>query len=173
MDLTFRLAEPPDYERIIAIYNQAVPLRLSTADLVAVTLAQRASWFAERQGRYPLVVAEQTGEIYGWGALGTFYSGRAGYFECAEVSVYVALDLQGRGVGPALLRYLMDLARTHQFRRLVALVFAHNLASLKMCHRLGFERWGYLPGVANMDGMIRDVEILGYFLDTVSDSEPA
>jgi len=165
MDLTFRNAEPQDYERIIAIYNQAIPNRQSTADLAPITVADRTDWFAQHGDRYPLVVVETADGIGGWGSLSTFYSARAGYRECAEVSVYVATDMRSQGMGRSLLQFLIDFAKDHGFRRLVAVVFAHNEPSLAMCQRLGFIRWGFLPGVCNMEGVIRDVEILGLNLD--------
>ncbi len=165
--ITIRLATPADWPAIIAIYNQAVPSRQATAELEPVTVESRRIWFEKHQDRYPIYVAEkEPGQILGWGSLSEFYSGRGGYFETAEVSVYIDLHSQSQGIGRALLEHLIRSAPTLGFRRLVALIFAHNPASLKMCARLGFTQWGYLPGVANMDGVIRDLEILGLVLTT-------
>ncbi len=165
MTHTIRLAMPPDHARIIEIYNQAIPGHQATAELTPVTVEQRQSWFEQHQGRYPLFVIEVEAQISAWGSLSHFYSGRGAYFETAEVSVYVANDYQGKSIGRIMLEYLINQATNLGFRRLVALVFAHNPPSLAMCHRCGFIRWGYLPGVANMSGVLRDVEILGLCLD--------
>ena len=45
--------------------------------------------------------------------------------------------------------------------RLIGFVFGHNLPSLQLFAKFGFARWGELPGVARLDGVERDVIILG------------
>ena len=40
-------------------------------------------------------------------------------------------------------------------------IFGHNEPSLNLFYRLGFVKWGHLPEVANMDGLMRDLLILG------------
>jgi phosphinothricin acetyltransferase len=42
----------------------------------------------------------------------------------------------------------------------------HNAASLQLFERLGFERWGALPRVARLDGVARDIVIVGRHLPT-------
>jgi predicted O-methyltransferase YrrM len=44
---------------------------------------------------------------------------------------------------------------------LVGLIFGHNEPSLKLFQRLGFERWGFLPGVAQLDRVERDLVVMG------------
>jgi predicted O-methyltransferase YrrM len=44
---------------------------------------------------------------------------------------------------------------------LVGLIFAHNEPSLKLFQRFGFERWAFLPGVAQLDGVERDLVVMG------------
>ena len=46
-------------------------------------------------------------------------------------------------------------------RRLLAFIFAHNDPSLALFERAGFERWGLLPEVAELDGRLIDSAILG------------
>lgn len=43
----------------------------------------------------------------------------------------------------------------------IALVFAHNQPSLGLFRKLGFEQWGYMPKVCDMQGFIADVVMLG------------
>jgi phosphinothricin acetyltransferase len=47
------------------------------------------------------------------------------------------------------------------FTNLVGLIFGHNIASLRLFQQFGFERWGLLPGVTRLDGIKRDVVIVG------------
>ncbi len=44
---------------------------------------------------------------------------------------------------------------------IVGLIFAHNEPSLKLFERFGFKRWGLLPGVARLDGVERDLVVVG------------
>ena len=47
----------------------------------------------------------------------------------------------------------------------LAFVFGHNVPSLALFERAGFVRWGQLPRVAELDGIERDVVILGRRVD--------
>jgi hypothetical protein len=44
---------------------------------------------------------------------------------------------------------------------LVGFIFGHNEPSLKLFQRLGFERWGFFPGVAQLDGVERGLVVMG------------
>jgi phosphinothricin acetyltransferase len=43
----------------------------------------------------------------------------------------------------------------------LAFVFVHNMPSVTLFEAHGFGRWGLLPKVCEMDGLERDVLILG------------
>jgi phosphinothricin acetyltransferase len=44
---------------------------------------------------------------------------------------------------------------------LLGFIFGHNEPSLKLFERFGFEKWGHLPSVAELDGIERDLVIVG------------
>jgi phosphinothricin acetyltransferase len=44
---------------------------------------------------------------------------------------------------------------------LLGFIFGHNAPSLALFERLGFSRWGFLPKVATLDGVERDLVIVG------------
>ncbi|EGF31593.1 putative phosphinothricin N-acetyltransferase [Oxalobacteraceae bacterium IMCC9480] len=44
---------------------------------------------------------------------------------------------------------------------LLGFIFGHNVASLALFDRFGFARWAEMPGVATLDGIERDLIILG------------
>ena len=46
-------------------------------------------------------------------------------------------------------------------RTLLAFVFGHNAPSITLFERCGFMSWGLLPRVAEIDGVERDLAILG------------
>jgi phosphinothricin acetyltransferase len=159
--VALRDAHETDLARIVAIYNEAVPGRQATADTEPVSVASRLPWFAEHSPtRRPLWVAEREEAIVGWLSFQSFY-GRPAYAATAEVSVYVSSTAQRGGVGRLLLTRAIERAPNLGLATLVAFVFGHNEPSLALFERHGFERWGRLPQVARLDGVERDLVILG------------
>ena len=57
----------------------------------------------------------------------------------AEFAVVVRSDLQGKGLGGALMRQLIRYASSANFTELHGSVSADNTAMLHMCRKLGFE----------------------------------
>lgn len=172
-NLRIRLAVIDDLPRIVEIYNQSIAGKQATADLQPVSVADRQAWFDAHTGNRPLVVAQtrsQTssqnslGEIVGWGSLSDLYA-RPAYHISTEISIYVAAEAKGRGVGKALVNYLIQVAPSCGVQQVVALIFAHNTPSLAMFDRLGFEPWGKFKQVCDMNGFMADVVILGKSVD--------
>jgi phosphinothricin acetyltransferase len=77
------------------------------------------------------------------------------------VSVYVSATVQRSGVGRQLLARAIERAPGLGLATLVAFVFGHNEPSLRLFEGVGFTRWGNLPRVAQLDGVERDLVILG------------
>jgi L-amino acid N-acyltransferase YncA len=158
-----RHAEIRDLPQIVAIYNAAIPGRAATADLEPVTVEARTPWFREFDpARRPLWVHCDVsgGPATGWFSVRSFY-GRPAYHATAETAVYTAPGHQRRGIGRALVRHALAAAPTLGLRTLLAFVFGHNAASLALFRGAGFYDWGQLPQVAELDGVERDVVILG------------
>lgn len=159
--MTIRDAVVGDLPSIVAIYNAAIPGRLATADTTEITVESRRGWFDEHQPRHrPLWVVEEGGALVGWLSFQSFY-GRPAYRATAEVSVYVAPERQGRGIGRVLLERAVAEAPRLGLRTLVGFIFGHNAPSLRLFEGLGFERWALLPRVAELDGVERDLVIVG------------
>lgn len=156
-----RDARPADLARIVEIYNASIPGRLATADTTPITVESRRAWLQEHEpSRRPLWVLEQSGQIVAWISLRSFY-GRPAYGKTAEVSLYIAPGHQSRGLGTQLLRRMIERCPSLGVENLVGFVFAHNEPSMAMNRKLGFEIWGHLPGVAELDGVSRDLLIVG------------
>jgi len=105
-------------------------------------------WRSWDRGHRPSLrlVAEDGGEVIGWAALtGVPDTG-------AEVNVYVAPAEQGRGVGGALLRALVEAADAEGLSVIRASVFRRNEASIRLHARQGFRPVGVTepePGLAD------------------------
>lgn len=189
---TVQLAGINDLPEILSIYNQSIDGKQATANLVAVTTDERAAWFAEHLNSMTrpiyvvkvvkaIVSTEQTVEsinsqnkdynestIVAWGSFSDLYA-RTAYHISSEISVYLHHDYHGRGLGSLLTRWMLIQAPSLGIRNVVALVFAHNKPSLGLFRKLGFEQWGYMPQVCDMDGFIADVVMLG--LSVIGDTK--
>ena len=161
MSWTHRQATREDLPSIVEIYNATIRSRLVTADLDLVSIESRIDWFEQhRPGFRPLWVAERDERIAGWLSFSTFY-GRPAYNKTSELSVYVGESFRYRGLGSYFLAQAITHAPSIGIDRLLGFVFGHNQPSLKLFGKFGFERWGELPGVTLLDGVERDVIILG------------
>jgi L-amino acid N-acyltransferase YncA len=150
-----------DLPAIVAIYNASVPGRLATADTEPVSLDSRHGWFRDRVwDRHPIWVSEQQGRVAGWLSFGKFY-GRSAYGATSEVSIYVDPSAQRQGIARALLHQAVARAPALGLATLLGFVFAHNQPSIALCESFGFRHWGLLPRVALLDGIERDLAILG------------
>ncbi len=156
-----RLATEADLPEIVAIYNQSVPKRNATADLQEVSVADRQTWFAGHQKpARPIFVWVENNSVLGWASLSDYYP-RAAYHISAEASVYVASAAQGKRIGRQLVEHLIAFAPSVNIQNIIAVVFAHNDASVRLCQQLGFQQWGYLPAVCDLGERMADVLILG------------
>ncbi len=134
-----RDARESDLHAIVGIYNAAIPGRLATADTEPISVESRCGWLRDHDAsRHPLWVLERDGRVVGWLSVGAFY-GRPAYAATAELSVYVDPAAQRGG----------------------AFIFAHNERSVALFRKFGFETWAHLPRVAVLDGVERDLLILG------------
>jgi len=160
-EMIIRDAVESDLPAIIEIYNATVPTRLVTAELEPTTVEARLPWFHEHSpDQYPFWVAEAEGHVIGWLDFKKFLP-RSAYRGTAEISVYVDDKFRRRGVARELLEKAIAVAPSLAISALVGLIFGHNEPSLRLFERLGFERWGLLPGIAQLDGVKRDLVVVG------------
>jgi L-amino acid N-acyltransferase YncA len=160
-EMKIRDAVESDLPAIIKIYNAAVATRVATAQLEQVTLEDRRDWLKEHSAdQHPFWVLEIDRNIAGWLTLKPFLP-RCAYRGTAEVSVYVDEKFRRRGAGRTLLAEAISRAPSLQIRAMVGLIFAHNEPSLRLFGQLGFEKWGLLPRVAQLDDVERDLTIMG------------
>jgi L-amino acid N-acyltransferase YncA len=159
--MTIRDATLEDLLAIVAIYNAAIPSRMATADLEPVSVDSRRAWFAEHSpDSRPLWVIDDNGNLRAWISFQSFY-GRPAYHATAELSVYVASDAQRRGYARRLVAEAIRRAPEFGLKTLLGFIFGHNEPSLALFRSFGFETWAHLPRVADLDGIERDLLILG------------
>jgi L-amino acid N-acyltransferase YncA len=148
-----RIATPEDLPAIVSIYNEAVASSFATADTTAVSVDSRRDWFAEHEPvRYPIYVWEDAGAVRAWCALSPYRRGRMALRFTAEISYYVRMDSQRKGIASRLIRHAISGCEALQIKNLFAIVLEPNTRSCSLLEKLGFERWGLLPRVADFGG---------------------
>lgn len=142
-----REAGEADLEAVRAIYNRAVLETTSTWDHQTRSVAEQQAWYAVKVAAgFPLLVAEDSGQVVGYAAYGPFRS-HAGYAHTMEHSVYVHPDHHRKGLGRALLSGLVERARQNGVHALVGGLSADNEASLGLHAALGFSEVARMPEV--------------------------
>ena len=99
------------------------------------------------------------GELAGYLVISAF-KGRCASRDTAEVSVYLAPELTGRGLGRQAIEYAVDHAQRHGLHALLAVICAENTASLAAFERAGFVEVGRLREVGRKFGRLLDVAYL-------------
>ena len=136
--MLLRLATLDDAEPIREIYNLEVNTSTATFDLVPRTIEEQRAWQAARSGAHAVLVAEEGGEIAGFGSLSQWRD-RPAYATTVEDSVYVHRAHQGRGIGRALLAELVATATAHGFHACMARIVGGHESSIALHRSCGFE----------------------------------
>jgi phosphinothricin acetyltransferase len=104
-------------------------------------------------------ISEDDGRLAGWSALSAVSSRRV-YSGVAEVSVYVGDNFRGRGVGGALLDYLIKASEDNGIWTLKASIFPENVPSMALHEKRGFREIGARERIAKLNGVWRDTVLL-------------
>jgi len=106
------------------------------------------------------LVALDSERVLGWVALSP-YSSREVYSGVAWLSVYVAPDVQGRGIGGALLSAVVEAAESAGIWSLLAGILVENVASLAVHRSAGFRQVGVQERIGrDRTGHWRDVVLM-------------
>ncbi|MDH7600953.1 MAG: N-acetyltransferase family protein [Armatimonadota bacterium] len=157
--MIIRSAKDKDLPEIARIYNQAILETTATFDTVPKSVEEWRETLASHNDKFPLVVAEYEGKIVGWGSLRPFIKRPAARFT-VENAVYVDQDYHGRGIGSAILKFLLECAQREGHHAVVALVVAGNTPSERLHRKLGFETIGVLREVGHKFGRWLDLMVL-------------
>ncbi|ARU89989.1 GNAT family N-acetyltransferase [Pseudomonas sp. M30-35] len=141
-------ATEDDLPELLAIYNDAVLNSTAIWNETTVDLENRRIWLRERQGaKFPVLAARNsTGRLVGYATYGSWRS-IEGFKHTVEHSVYVCADQRGLGIGPALMRALIERARSANLHVMVAAIESENRASIRLHKQLGFSVTGQMPQV--------------------------
>ena len=154
--------QPEDWPAVRAIYLEGISTGQATFETEA------PSWEQWDGAHLPFarLSARHEGEVVGWAALGPVSQRRA-YAGVAEVSVYVAANTRGLGVGRTLLHHLVAEAEKHGIWTLQAVVFPENAATMALHKRAGFREVGRRHRISKLNGVWRDTVLLERRSETI------
>ena len=155
MKLSIQPMLPRDWPQVRAIYLEGIATGNAT---FAQTAPEWQTWDAEHLTAARLV-ARAEDRLVGWAALSRV-SGRCVYAGVAEVSIYIAEQARGRGVGRQVLDRLVIESEAAGIWTLQAGIFPENAASIALHERAGFRLVGRRERLGQMNGRWRDVVLL-------------
>ena len=140
--MKLRPARRTDLSRLTEIYNFYVRTSHATFDIDPFSEADRAAWFDQFDGqRYQCWVADSCCGG-GDGAIGyacsTPFKAKAAYQTSVEVSIYVAADVLGGGIGKALYARLLPALEQQDLHRAYAGIAQPNDSSMQLHQTFGF-----------------------------------
>ena len=128
--MIIRNAVRTDIPAINDILNEAIRNTTANWSCTERSLDEAEAWFdAHGAPNRPLLVAEEDGQVLGYGCLSSF-RGKDGYWPVAENSVYVHRNHRGRGVGRRIMERLIAQGREAGLRVITAWVDADNRESM-------------------------------------------
>lgn len=144
-----------DADSVIEIYRQGLLTGEASFEFDA------PDWPAWDKKYHPFcrLVWEASEKVLAWAALAPV-SARACYRGVAEVSIYVAVDHFGKGIGNALMGALVEASEQEGIWTLYSSVFPENRATVKLHLRHGFRKVGVRERIARQNGRWRDTLIL-------------
>jgi phosphinothricin acetyltransferase len=139
-----RFATAADIPQILAIYGPYVEHTGFSFEYTVPTPEEMTRRFESYTAQFPWLVWEEDGVVLGY-AYGSAPFERAAYRWCAEVSVYLAPELHGRGIGRKLYAVLETLLWKQGYEVIYALITTENRVSLDFHSRLGYKTVATFP----------------------------
>ena len=122
-----------------------------------VDLEERQLWFAKhKENSHPIYTAELDGRVVGYGSLLPYRPGRKAMRKVAEVSFFLHFNYHKKGIGSALLAYMMTDCPRLGIGSLIAILLDSNYGSIALLKKHGFEEWGRMPGIIEFEEKICD-----------------
>ena len=146
-----RFATEADIPEILDIY---APYVLNTAysfEYTVPTLEEFTERFRCYTAQFPWLVWEEEGVVLGY-AYASRPWGRAAYSWNAEISIYLAPRIHGKGIGRKLCTVLEELLRLQGYRIIYSVITSDNQGSIDFHKKIGYTLVAEFPGCGHKFG---------------------
>ncbi|WP_229675989.1 GNAT family N-acetyltransferase [Hoyosella rhizosphaerae] len=144
-----------DWAPVIDIYAQGIAARTATFETAVPDRSLlEQKWLPQHRW-----VAEIDNKIAGWATLSPT-STRSCYRGVTENSIYVDPVAQGKKIGSALMRKLVQHADTAGVWTIQTSIFPQNRASIALHQAVGFRTVGVRERIAELDGVWHDTVLM-------------
>ena len=132
-----RIATKADVPAILDIYAPYILNTTYTFEYTVPTETEFAARFEAITQHFPWLVWEENGEVLGY-AYGSAPFDRAAYGWCSEISVYLAPEIQCKGIGKTLCTAVEEIMWRQGYRVIYSLITTENEGSLRFHQKLGY-----------------------------------
>ena len=151
-----RLATSADVPKMLEIYAPFIRATTYTFEYEVPSLDDFSRRFADVTQRLPWLVYEEDACVLGY-AYASLPFERAAYRWCAEPSIYLAPQAQGRGVGKTLYEGLENILSGLGYCTLLAIITGENTRSIRFHEAMGYTQCGLFHDVGLKFGRWLDV----------------
>jgi L-amino acid N-acyltransferase YncA len=144
-----------DWQTVREIYLQGI----ATGNATFETSVPDYTVWDERHLLTCRLIARWNDKVLGWAALSPV-SSREVYAGVAEVSIYIAEEVRGRGIGRKLMAALVEASEENGIWTLQAGILAENAVSIRLHQQAGFRVVGTRERIGCLDGQWRDTVLL-------------
>ncbi|PZU13749.1 MAG: N-acetyltransferase [Chryseobacterium sp.] len=140
-----------NFSEVIEIYNQGLATNIATFQ------NDSPQWEEWNKGHLDFcrISIYDNDKMIGWASL-TPVSSRCVYAGVAEVSIYIAQDERGKGIGKTLLTELIQQSEANYIWTLQSGIFAENERSIRLHEKCGFRLVGYREKIGKKNEIWKD-----------------
>ena len=143
--MAIRPATVADIPQILEIYAPYIENTAYSFEYTVPTLAEFTLRFETITRQFPWLVWEEAGQVLGY-AYGSAPFERAAFGWCAEASIYLLPEAQGRGIGRQLYQQLEEILKAQGYCKVYVLITTENTASVAFHEAVGYTYTATLPG---------------------------
>ena len=149
-----------DIKSLQEIYNEAIVNTVATFDTEIKDYQDRVAWFNDHEQKpYVIFVEEIDGRIAGYASLSR-YRDRKAFDRTVEISVYIAPDYRGQGIGKKLVQHTINYGKKQEeIKVIISLITGSNAASIHLHEQAGFIRCGEMKQVGYKHDTLLDLLI--------------
>ena len=154
--MSIRIATETDLPQILAIYGPYVENTTISFEYDVPTTETFRERFLGITKQFPWLVWEENGVILGYAYACAPFE-RAAYRWCAEPSIYLSPQSQGKGIGRKLYEVLEQILTAQGYRLSYAIITSENEASLAFHRAMGYKETAQFPGCGYKFGKVLGV----------------